>query len=143
MLFLSKISLSQLYKGHSNNTAIQFLRYTLVGGCAFIVDFSSLFVLTSYYHIHYLISAAIAFLLGLAVNYTLSIIWVFSQRKLRNMWIEFALFSLIGVGGLLLNELFMWFFTEILLFHYLMSKAVSTVIVYLYNFFMRKLTLFS
>lgn len=139
----SGATLSRLLKGTTDNTGIQFVRYTVVGGCAFIVDFSCLFVLTSYCHIHYLLSAAFAFILGLTVNYLLSITWVFNKRKMRSMWAEFSLFAAIGVGGLLLNELFMWFFTEVVLFYYLISKAVSTVLVYIYNFGVRKLTLFS
>jgi putative flippase GtrA len=143
MPFLSEITLPRLLKGSTDNTGIQFMRYTLVGGCAFIVDFSCLFVLTSYCHVHYLVSAAFAFVLGLVVNYVLSIRWVFNERRMRSMWVEFSLFAAIGLGGLLLNELFIWFFTEVVLFYYLISKAVSTVLVYIYNFGVRKLTLFS
>jgi putative flippase GtrA len=143
MPFLSEITLPRLLKGSTDNTGIQFMRYTLVGGCSFIVDFSCLFVLTSYCHVHYLVSAAFAFVLGLVVNYVLSIRWVFNERRMRSMWVEFSLFAAIGLGGLLLNELFIWFFTEVVLFYYLISKAVSTVLVYIYNFGVRKLTLFS
>jgi putative flippase GtrA len=56
---------------------------------------------------------------------------------------EFFVFALIGLGGLLLNEVFIWFFTEVLLLFYLVSKAISTVLVYLYNFLVRRLVLFS
>jgi putative flippase GtrA len=143
MPFLSEITLPRLLKGSTDNTGIQFMRYTLVGGCSFIVDFSCLFVLTSYCHVHYLVSAAFAFVLGLVVNYVLSIRWVSNERRMRSMWVEFSLFAAIGLGGLLLNELFIWFFTEVVLFYYLISKAVSTVLVYIYNFGVRKLTLFS
>ena len=134
---------SVLFRNGTNNTAVQFLRYTVVGGCAFAFDFSCLFFLTSYCHLHYLVSAAIAFLVGLAVNYILSVGWVFNHRRMNSRLSEFVVFALIGVGGLLLNEVFIWFFTEVLLFFYLVSKAISTVLVYLYNFLVRKVVLFS
>ncbi|KPL02914.1 MAG: polysaccharide synthesis protein GtrA [candidate division Zixibacteria bacterium SM23_73_2] len=121
---------------------IQLFRYTFVGGIAFLVDFGSLFALTEFCGVHYLISAAIAFILGLVTNYLLSIIWVFSRRTLKSRWLELYIFALIGVVGLGFNELFIWFFTERVNLHYLLSKIVSTVFVYLWNFFARKYILF-
>jgi putative flippase GtrA len=127
----------------TNDTIAQLFRYTLVGGLAFIIDFGLLFILTHYLNIYYLISAAIAFLLGLTTNYILSIIWVFEKRTIANKKIEFLVFSLIGIVGLGLNEFIMWFFTDILYWHYLLSKIISTVFVYLWNFFARKFVLFN
>jgi putative flippase GtrA len=134
---------SVLFRNGTNNIAVQLLRYTFVGGCAFAFDFSCLYFLTSYCHLHYLVSAAIAFLVGLAVNYILSILWVFNRRRMGSRLSEFFVFALIGLGGLLLNEAFIWFFTEVLLLFYLVSKAISTVLVYLYNFLVRRFILFS
>ena len=134
--------LAKLLKNRTDNTFIQLFRYTLVGGIAFIVDFSTLFVFTEIFAIYYLISAAIAFLLGLATNYFLSIFWVFRKHTMSNRWYEFGIFALIGIVGLGLNEFFIWFFTEHIDFHYLLSKIVSTVFVYLWNFFARKFILF-
>jgi putative flippase GtrA len=136
------MNIRKIFRGSTENSFIQFIRYTMVGGCAFVLDFSCLFFLTSYCHVHYLISAAFAFILGVAANYALSVIWVFSRRKMKHWPSEFAIFTLIGLGGLLLNELFLWFFTEAVLFHYLLSKCISTVLVYLYNFLVRKFVLF-
>jgi putative flippase GtrA len=122
---------------------IQLFRYTLVGGLAFLLDFGSLFVFTEYFHFYYLVSAAIAFTLGLITNYILSVTWVFEKRSVQSRWKEFAIFTLIGIIGLLSNELMLWFFTEIVRLHYLMSKIISAGIVYFWNFFARKFSLFS
>lgn len=128
---------------HKTDSAIvQFLRYGLVGGAAFVVDFSSLVFLTSVMQIHYLWSAAIAFVLGLTTNYLMSVSWVFATRALSNKYLEFGIFAWIGVIGLGLNEVFMWFFTEKWLCHYTVSKIISTVLVFLWNFASRKLLLF-
>ncbi len=126
----------------SNSLWQQFYRYTLVGGIAFCFDFGALFVLSRFLGVHYLISAGIAFLIGLAVNYALSTTFVFANRSVGNKGMAFLIFALIGVAGLGFNELFIWFFTEIARLHYLMSKVVSTAFVYLWNFFARKYSLF-
>ena len=133
----------KLLKDKTDNTLIQLFRYTFVGGIAFIFDFSTLYLLTEFFQVHYLISAAIAFLLGLTINYILSIFWVFKTRVIKSKWLEFGIFALIGIIGLGLNELIIWTFTEYVGFHYMASKIVSTVIIYLWNFFTRKCILYN
>ena len=137
-----KETLNTLLKQQSERTIIQLFRYFVVGGAAFLVDFLSLFVLTDFFGVYYLISAAIAFILGLIVNYGLSISWVFNNRTLENSTLEFGVFSLIGIVGLGLNEIFIWFFTAEIGFYYLISKMISAVIVLFWNFFARKFVLF-
>ncbi len=137
-----KQKLNTILKQETERTIIQLFRYVFVGGAAFIVDFGSLFILTDFFGIYYLISAAIAFILGLIVNYILSISWVFNNRKLDNSTLEFGVFTLIGIVGLGLNEVFIWFFTAEVGFYYLISKIISAVIVLFWNFFARKYVLF-
>jgi putative flippase GtrA len=132
----------ELLKNPTNSTRIQFLRYVFVGGAAFIVDFFSLFLLTDYFGIYYIISAALAFSLGLVTNYLLSIKWVFNQRNIDNKTIEFSLFAFIGIIGLGLNEIFISFFTSKLGIYYMISKIITAIIILFWNFFARKLTLF-
>ncbi len=131
------------FKGETNSTLMQLFRYTFVGGFAFLVDFGTLFILTEYFNIHYLVSAGIAFLFGLIVNYFLSVKWVFNSRVMENVWLEFILFTLIGLVGLGLNELFLYILTDIFLIYYLISKLITTFIVYFWNFFARKIFLFN
>jgi putative flippase GtrA len=135
--------IKKLLKSKSDKTLIQLFRYFFVGGIAFAVDFSALFILTEVFGIHYLISAAIAFLLGLTTNYILCNIWVFSTRVMANKWLEFGIFSLIGVIGLVMNEVIIWAFTEHVGFHYMASKVVSAVTVFFWNFFARKYILYN
>lgn len=131
-----------LFTGKTDSTLIQLFRYTFVGGFAFLIDFGSLFLMTEYLNVHYLISAGIAFILGLITNYFLSIRWVFDSRKMNSKSLEFFLFTVIGLVGLGLNELFLWIFTELLLIYYLISKIITAILVYLWNFFARKYLLF-
>jgi putative flippase GtrA len=135
--------LGSLFKGETDNTLIQLFRYTVVGGLAFVIDFGALFSLTEFCHVHYLVSAALAFTLGLATNYGLSVLWVFNKRAVRNALVEFVIFALLGVMGLGINELTMYSLTELAGFHYLASKLFATGLTYVWNFVSRKLILFS
>ncbi len=139
---MSRETVEKLLTRSTDKTGIQFFRYIFVGGVAFLVDFASLYIFTDYFGVFYLISAAIAFILGLITNYLLSINWVFNRRALDNKTIEFSVFAFIGIVGLGLNEVFIWFFTAELSFFYLLSKILAAIIILFWNFFARKLTLF-
>ncbi len=126
----------------TSNPWLQLFRYTFVAGVALVADFSVLFCCTEFLGIHYLISAAFGFLVGLTTNYLLSVLWVFTNRNIQNRKMEFLFFALIGIVGLGLNEVFLWFFTEIVGFHYLISKIIATILGYFWNFGARKFLLF-
>ena len=118
------------------------VRYLVVAAAAFAVDFAALFVFTHYAGIHYLISNALGFLFGLVTNYTLSVRWVFSHRAVADWRAEATIFTVIGLAGLGFNEIIIWFVTEVIGIHYLVSKLISTGMVFFFNFFVRKYLLF-
>ncbi len=126
----------------SGRASHQFVRYGLVSGLAYSIDLAALFALTEFVGIHFLVSAAIAYLLGLVVNYLLSVSWVFSSRNMADPKMEFIVFTLLGIIGLLLNELIIWGFAELLLLHYMVSRVLSAFIGFPTKFALRKLVLF-
>lgn len=131
--------ITRLLARRSDNLAVQLFRYLLVGGAAFAVDFGLLFLLTEYCGFYYQVSAALSFIAGLAANYLLSIKWVFNAADGRaNVAAEFAMFALVGVIGLLVNALVMYLLTDLCGVHYLLSKIISTIVVFLWNFFGRR-----
>ena len=133
---------NKLFKEETDNVLIQLFRYGFVGGAAFLVDYGVLVLLTEVFGMHYLLSATISFILGLITNYLLSVVWVFNNRTLGNRWAEFTVFAIIGVIGLGLNALIMYVCTDKMHIHYMISKIISTVIVFFWNFFARKFVLF-
>jgi putative flippase GtrA len=135
-------AIDKLIKNQTDSTHIQFFRYIFVGGAAFIVDFVSLFIFTDVFGVYYLISAALAFILGLIANYTLSINWVFNKRTLDNKISEFTIFAFIGVIGIFLNVAIIYLFTEYVGLFYLLSKIIAAALILFWNFFARKITLF-
>ena len=72
----------------------------------------------------------------------LSVVWVFDTRRVASKAAEYALFVLVGVVGLALNEGLLWVFTETLGLHYLVSKVVAATLIFGWNFGARKLLLF-
>ena len=134
--------LHRLLVADTSDSRIQFFRYTFVGGLAFGVDFGALWALTSLLGLHYLVSAALAFLLGLFTNYLLSIAWVFKEHRISSRWDEFLGFGLIGLAGLIFNEAGMWFLSGRLGLDYRLAKVFTTGAVFIWNFVARKYLLF-
>ncbi len=135
--------LKKLFLEETDNWFIQLFRYLFVGGAAFLVDYGLLVLLTEVCGLHYLVSATISFIAGLIVNYLLSTSWIFRKSKMENKWAEFLIFSIIGVVGLLLNNLLLYLFTDLAHIHYMISKLITTAIVMLWNFGARKIILFN
>ena len=126
----------------SSNTFVQAFRYVFAGSAGFAVDFLILFILTHYFNLYYLLSAAIGFIAGVFLTYIISIYWVFQIKSHRSRVGEFIIFILIGLAGLGITVVFLWVFTEKTHINYLLSKILSTIIVYFWNFFARKRLLF-
>jgi putative flippase GtrA len=135
--------INKIFFEKTNNTLIQLFRYTFVGGLAFLVDFGLLTFCKEILNLHLLISVTVGFTVGLIVNYLISIFWVFSESKYKNKKIEFLIFAIVGIVGLGLTNMFMWIFTDIIGVHYMISKIITTILVYLWNFFARKYALFN
>lgn len=121
----------------------ELVRYGLVSVLAFSIDLAVLIICTESFGLHYLASAAIGFTVGVMVAYVLSVRWAFRFRSYSSRGPELAVFIGIGIAGLGLNEFVMWNGTEVFGFHYLVSKMASAVLVFFFNFGLRKLLLFS
>lgn len=135
--------IKKIVVGKANNAYIQLFRYLFAGGIAFLADVSILYFLTEFAHVHYLLSSLAGFSVGLAITYLMSIYWIFDEKSKDNKAIELTIFIIIGAIGLGLTSLFMWFFTTLLLLHYLFSKILTTAIVFIWNFVAKKQILFT
>lgn len=121
---------------------IQFFRYVIVGGFSFIIDYGLLYFLTEYANFHYILSATISFIAGLVVNYILSTKWIFRKSRLKNTALEFIIYGIIGIVGLILNNILLYAFTDFLHIYYMISKLIAAVLVMGWNFVGRRIILF-
>ena len=118
----------------------QFFNFGVVGVIAFIVDYLSLYLLTEFLNVYYLISSIISFLLSIIVNYILSIKWVFDIKK-KQSFKDVIIFTLLSAIGLLINLLVMYLSVEVFKIHYMIGKLIATFIVMIWNFVTRKMFL--
>lgn len=132
------------------NLFMEFFRYLIVGGTAFLIDFSLLyifktFVLDEFGIAGIYISTAIGFIGGLIYNYIFSLLYVFETAKKSNKGRNinsFIIFATIGVVGLLITELGMYIGVKILTFNYMIVKIFVAGIVLIWNYGARKKIIF-
>lgn len=122
---------------------VQFMRYGLIGGLAFVVDFATLLGLTELAHFHYLVAATVGFLLGLMVNYVLATRWVFDYRRISSRRVEFLLFGVVGLVGLVLNNLGLYIMAGVFGLDYRIAKLITAALVLIFNFSVRRVLLFT
>lgn len=128
----------------------EFIRYGIVGGISFLVDFSVLYLFreivlanTGKWGVYF--AAAIGFTAGLIVNYFLSLMFVFLSAKNYKKGKDiksFMIFSIIGIIGLGLTELGIYVGTDLMHINYLIAKIIITAIILLWNYGGRKLLIF-
>jgi putative flippase GtrA len=121
----------------------EFFRYFIASGLALTIDFGLYTGGISLLGWPYPVSAAAGFLAGLATAYVLSVRWVFSVRKINDPRREFVIFAGVGVAGLGLTEGVLFGLISGMHLNYLLAKILSAALVFLFNFLIRKLFLFS
>lgn len=119
----------------------QITRFAVVGGGAFLIDYGIMILLTELFGVNYLISSAISFTVSVIFNYLLSVHWVFNVTGERSQTQDFAVFIILSVIGLGINQLIMWLTVDKLHIFYMVSKIGATAIVMIYNFITRKIFL--
>ncbi len=123
---------------------LQIMRFAVVGGLAFVVDFGLLLLLTELVGLNYLVSATISFIAAVLLNYIMSVLWVFTnkpQTPKSKVYATFkmVLFFVLSTCGLLINNFIMWAFVEWWAISYIIGKLVATVVVMVFNFVTRKI----
>ena len=121
-----------------NKLIRQILRFGIVGGLAFLIDYGIFTILSQFLHVHYLLASIISFSISVIFNYILSIKWVFDVTKKQDAK-DFALFIILSVIGLGINSLIMYISVDLMHIHELIAKIIATAIVMVYNFISRKI----
>ncbi|MFT3735565.1 MAG: GtrA family protein [Rhodocyclaceae bacterium] len=117
-----------------------FIKYLLVGGLAFAVNFA-LFSACLSADVHYLPAVCVGFIGGLLTNYALCVAWVWRGTQARSLR-DLLVFSLVGVGGLALTSLGMWVGVNVLDAPERASRIVMAALVLVWNFGLRRAFVF-
>lgn len=64
--------------------------------------------------------------------------WVFNQYHIENRMVEFNLFLIISVIGLIINEIFLYIFTDFVGINHLISLIIAAGVSWFWNFIARR-----
>lgn len=128
----------------------EFMRYVIVGGISFAADFGTLtlfeeLIFKTGEPWQIFISTAAGFIVGVVVNYILSLTFVFRAEDNKNSGKSvgaFLVFALVGVVGLGITEGLMHLGVNVLRFHYMLTKIAAAGIVLVWNYLGRKILIF-
>ncbi len=115
---------------------IKLLKFGAVGISGMIIDFGFTYFFKEVLKVNKYISNSTGFTLAATSNFILNRIWTFNSTS-PDVMIQFSKFFIISVLGLLLNNLTIYIFTDYKVkLNFYISKAIATLIVFFWNFFM-------
>lgn len=122
----------------------QIMKFGVVGALAFLIDYGILMLLSQVLGMDPVIAAGISFCISVAFNYVASMRFVFTHKESMSKRREFAIFIVLSVIGLGINEACMLAGTAALgsgALAVTATKVVATAVVMVWNFVSRKLFL--
>ncbi len=144
-----------------NRKLAEILRFCIVGGVATIVDFVAMGITLyifdpslypNFFNVFYgggtptvlasCVGTGVGFIVGLVVNYLLSVLFVFDEKGSSKTLRGFMVFALLSAGGLAINVVGMYLFVDLAGWNEWLIKIMLTLIVLVYNYITRKLIIF-
>lgn len=122
-----------------NNTK-QLILYLIVGGIATVVEWVLFYILNTPLRINYLFATALAFVISTFSNWLAGRLIMFKSSG--KLWLELIQIYLTSIAGLLMNLIIMWLAVELLSIAELASKMLATVLVFSWNFLIRKFVIY-
>lgn len=117
-----------------------FVRYLLVGGTTFIIDFGLLYSLHSKFKVGLDISTTIAYWVSIVYNFILNRYWTFNAREKESL----KKHLLIYCSLLLFNYAFVIIFISIMSHHinYIVAKAIAVLLQMIWTYPVYKKVIF-
>lgn len=141
-----------------NDRLKEFIRYCFVGGVSFVFDFAAFWAMNAFIFVPIYgdsfakenfwtiaTSITVGFIVGLVINYLLSMLWVFTTKKQQQQGKNakaFMVFAVIGVIGYCLKLLLMKVEVGIMGMNENIANMIAAVIVLAWNYGARKVIIF-
>jgi len=113
---------------------IRLARYLGVGGVAALVDISLFALFAGHLGYNYLVVGFFTFILATAVNYVLSVRFVFESGVRFARHHEIMLVFAISAVGLVVNQIVLYLAVGVLHMHLVLSKMAATAAVFGWNY---------
>lgn len=119
----------------------QFIVYFFIGGLSAVSDLILLFIFVDFFHIFYLVAAALSFSIISTAAFFLHKNYTFKHKD-RTSKLRYLIFLVVAGSGLLWSLFFLFLFVSIFKFYYLLAAVIVKFIVLAWNFLMNKFVTF-
>ena len=116
--------------------------YLIVGGLATIVEWAGFWLFSEKMGIAYLLATTFAFAVSTFANWLFGRLLVFRGKQQQSLLREILSVYLASIVGLLLNLLIMFLLVQLLGVEKMIAKMAATVLVFTYNYLVRKLIIY-
>ena len=114
------------------------IKYSIVGGIAFIADFSIFYMAINFIGVNYFVSGIYSFIVGVFVNYFLARRFVFyNHNKVKKSTELLGVYLISGIG-LLIHQFTIYSLVEFINSDIYVSKILASLVVFLWNYNMRR-----
>lgn len=118
-------------------------KYVVSGGSSACANLAVLYLLTEYAHVHYLLSAILAFILSFLISFLLQKFWTFKDLSKEGLHWQMIWYFVLSLVNLVLNTLLIYFFVEYVHLWYVMAAIIAGGLLAISNFFVYKHVIFS
>lgn len=112
----------------------QFIKFGIVGGLGTLVNIAILYIFTDFFHIYYIASEIIAFIVSGLHNYVLDKVWTFKENIEDKAVLKYIQFFSISVISLVINLIILYILVEFFVLWYILAEIVAIVCAFLSNF---------
>ncbi|MEQ1558887.1 MAG: GtrA family protein [Methyloglobulus sp.] len=120
----------------TSRTIRQFLRYLIVGGSSFLLEYGLFFVLLKEFKIHYLVANSIVYASVSVINFTLNRLWTFRSKGNIRLQTVFYI-SLVGFNFFAGNAM-LYLCSDYLQIPPLLAKPAVMCVIVCWNFIVYK-----
>jgi putative flippase GtrA len=118
------------------------IKYLCAGSLATGVNLGLLFVCVEYFHLWYLSAAVLSFTFGAITSFLLQKFWVFENDSLEKAHTQLFGFMFFAMLMLVVNTFLLYLFVEKLHVWYLLSQALTSLIIAFLNYTCFNLVIF-
>ena len=122
--------------------SIKVLRYIAAGGTAAAVNLLLLYIFTEFFHIWYVISASLAFLIAFGVSFILQKFWTFKDGSLRRVRLQLVLYFAIALANLAINAALIYLLVEFARLYHILAQIITNALIALESFFVYRNLIF-
>lgn len=113
----------------------RFGKYVILSAVIFPLEVGFLFLITEYFHIHYVIATVVAFVSAVTLHYFAATRWIF-HGSTRALGTGYVYYLGIAACGLAFVSLLMYVCVEVLTLNYVLSRIIVGAVVGMWGYLM-------